>query len=207
MGIKTKLREMTKEDIPQALEALGKAFVTNPNTIATIGSKPASERGMEIAFAGIFKYLPGQVFIAELDGKIVGAMRIVEWPGCQMSLFQSLKMLPSMLGAIWGLGQLMRGIKLLNAWKKHDPKKPHWHLDPLGVTPELQGKGIGSQMMEFYCKIIDRKGMAAYHETDRPENVPFYERFGFKVVAEETINGVKNWYMWRSPIYVTKAEK
>ena len=31
----------------------------------------------------------------------------------------------------------------------------------------------------------------------------FYERFGFKVVGEETINGVKNWYMVRS----TKPEK
>jgi ribosomal protein S18 acetylase RimI-like enzyme len=65
------------------------------------------------------------------------------------------------------------------------------------VTPDFQGKGIGSQMMKFYCDIIDRDRMEAYHETDRPENVRFYQRFGFKVVGEEIINGVKNWYMLR----------
>jgi ribosomal protein S18 acetylase RimI-like enzyme len=38
--------------------------------------------------------------------------------------------------------------------------------------------------------------MEAYHETGT-ENVRFYERFGFKVVGEETINGVKNYYVLR----------
>ena len=52
--------------------------------------------------------------------------------------------------------------------------------------------------MQFYCDIIDKDRKEAYHETDRPENVPFYERFGFKVIGEEMINGVKNWYMLRS---------
>ncbi len=198
MEMKIKIRALQKEDRPQALEALGKDFATNPATLAIFRGKPeAARRMMQVGSASRFKYLPGQIFVAELDGQVVGAMRIVEWPGCQTSLFQSLKMMPSMLGALGGLGPLMRAMKMLEAWKKHDPKKPHWHLDPLGVAPEFQGKGIGSKMMHFYCEIIDKKGIEAYHETDRPENVPFYERFGFKVVGEEIINGAKNWYLLR----------
>ncbi len=54
-------------------------------------------------------------------------------------------------------------------------------------------------MMEYYCKHVNEFGMAAYHETDRPQNVKFYERFGFKVVGEESITGVPNWYLWRPP--------
>ncbi len=79
------------------------------------------------------------------------------------------------------------------------PQLPHWHVDPIGVTPDLQEQGIGSQMMEYYCNHVDKLGMAAYHETDQPQNVKFYERFGFKVVGEESINGVLNWYLWRPP--------
>jgi ribosomal protein S18 acetylase RimI-like enzyme len=85
---------------------------------------------------------------------------------------------------------------MLDAFRKHDPKQPHWHLTFLGVAPDFQGKGIGSQMMKFYCDIVDRDMIEAYHETG-PENVHFYERFGFKVVGEETIFGVKNLYMLR----------
>ena len=105
--------------------------------------------------------------------------------------------MPSALSATRGLGPLVRLIKLKRTWGKRDPKQPHWHLTFLGVAPDFQGKGIGSKMMVFYCDIIDRERIEAYHETDTPENVPFYERFGFKVVGEETINGVKNWYMLR----------
>ena len=192
-----KIREMQKEDVPQAVVVIGKAFATQPNTLAMNPGKPVSPRALEVTFTARFKHLPGQVFVAELDGKIVGVVRMVEWPNCQASPLQTLKMLPAMLGAIGGFRGLTRGMKLLDAWKKHDPKKPHWHIDPLGVTPELQGKGIGSQIMKFYCNIIDEKGIEAYHETDRPENVPFYGKFGFKVVGEEIINGAKNWYLLR----------
>jgi ribosomal protein S18 acetylase RimI-like enzyme len=107
-------------------------------------------------------------------------------------------MMPAMMKT-GGIGIMRRGLKLRGTWAKSDPKKPHWHLDPLGVTPELQGQGIGSQMMEYYCKHVDGLGMAAYHETDTPANVKFYERFGFKVVGEESITGVTNWYLWRPP--------
>jgi ribosomal protein S18 acetylase RimI-like enzyme len=37
----------------------------------------------------------------------------------------------------------------------------------------------------------------AYLETDKPENVRFYERFGFEVVGEEEVLGVPNWFMLR----------
>ena len=196
MGL-ARIREMRKEDLPAAVDVLGRAFATQPNVVAVYGGAPASPLSVGAGFAARFKHLPGRVMVAELEGEVVGAMRMVEWPGCQASLAQSLAMMPSMLRSIGGLGRLRRAIVLLEAWKRHDPKRPHWHLDPLGVAPEMQGRGIGSQMMEFYCGVVDAAGMVAYHETDRPENVPFYERFGFEVLEEEEINGAPNWFMAR----------
>ena len=102
-----------------------------------------------------------------------------------------------MVGTLGGLGPLMRLAKIMRAWGKHDPQKSHWHLKVLGVAPDFQGKGIGGQVVKFYCDIVDRDMIEAYLETDRPENISFYERFGFKVVGEEIINGSKNWYMLR----------
>lgn len=96
-----------------------------------------------------------------------------------------------------GLGTLKRAMAMRGTWAQKDPKEPHWHLDPIGVLPEVQGEGVGSKMMEFYCERIDRDGIAAYHETDRDENVPFYEKFGFRVIGEELILDFNNWYMKR----------
>jgi hypothetical protein len=36
-----------------------------------------------------------------------------------------------------------------------------------------------------------------YLETDKPENVTFYKRFGFEVVDEHPVLGIKNWFMLR----------
>jgi predicted N-acetyltransferase YhbS len=191
------IEKMRKEELSQTSEVIGKAFATQPSSLAIYRNKADLANRMKIVFGAMLEHLPGQVFVAKQDGRIVGAMRIVEWPGCQMSPRRGLRMLPTMMKGGGGVGELRRSLKFRGTWAKSDPKEPHWHLDPLGVTPELQGQGIGSQLMEYYCNHIDSLGMAAYHETDRPENVKFYERFGYKVTGKETILDFPNWYMWR----------
>ncbi len=198
-----KIQPVQPEELSEALDVLGKAFATLPSSIALYKgrSRPDIERRMQITFGALLKHMPGQVFVAKQGDRVVGVMRIVEWPGCQMKPLQALKMLPALMKA-GGLGEMRRGMKMRGTWAKKDPKKPHWHLDPIGVTPELQGQGIGSKLMEYYCNHVDVLGMAAYHETDsRTENVKFYERFGFQVIGEETIMDFPVWYLWRPEHY------
>ena len=45
---------------------------------------------------------------------------------------------------------------------------------------------------------MDESRFTAYLETDKRENVAFYERFGFEVVGEDEVLGVRNWFMLRS---------
>jgi len=44
---------------------------------------------------------------------------------------------------------------------------------------------------------FDAAGEAAFLETDKPENVRFYARFGFEVVDEASPFGVRTWFMLR----------
>jgi ribosomal protein S18 acetylase RimI-like enzyme len=44
---------------------------------------------------------------------------------------------------------------------------------------------------------MNEVGEASYLETDKEINVRFYERFGFEVIGEEEVLGVRNWYMYR----------
>ncbi len=196
--IKVDIQPIQPGELSQAIDVLGKAFATQPSSIVIFAGKPDIENRMQTVFGAMLKHMPGQIFVAKHNGQVVGTMRIVEWPDCQLKPLQGLRIVPGMLKA-GGLNTMLRGMKMRGTWAKKDPKQPHWHLDPLGVTPDLQGQGIGGQMMEYYCNHIDKLGMAAYHETDRPENVKFYERFGYRVIGEEIIMGFPNWYMWRSP--------
>ena len=85
----------------------------------------------------------------------------------------------------------------LTAWAAHDPDRPHSHFGPLAVDLDLQGRGIGSLLLSTYCRGLDDVGRLVFLETDRPENVRLYERFGFVVTAEAEVIGVKNWFMTR----------
>ena len=53
------------------------------------------------------------------------------------------------------------------------------HLGPIGVAPEAQGQGIGTALMNRYIEHLKQERSAGYLETDRPENVEFYKKFGF----------------------------
>jgi hypothetical protein len=48
-----------------------------------------------------------------------------------------------------------------------------------------------------FCARVDAAGSIAYLETDKKENVPFYEKFGFVVTTESSVLGVPNWFMTR----------
>ena len=62
-----------------------------------------------------------------------------------------------------------------------------------------QGRGIGTAMMEAFCDRVDRDHALAYLETDKPENVGFYERFDFETVGGANVIGARNWFMRREP--------
>ena len=69
----------------------------------------------------------------------------------------------------------------------------------MAVDAGLQGRGIGSRLLEEYCARVDAAGEAAYLETDKPANVRFYERFGFETVGEQVVLGSPSWFMRRAP--------
>ena len=59
-------------------------------------------------------------------------------------------------------------------WAKHDPVEQHWHLGPIGVLPTHQGLGVGSTLMDRFCKEVDFCMAKAYLETDL-DNSHLYE--------------------------------
>ena len=184
-------------DTEEAVNVLVRAFSIYFEAEKELIKPIDNERRSRLVFGLMLKHLHGTVFVAKKGDRIVGVMRIVEWPLCQMSSLERVRYVLTFLLNMRASAfkYLVRRIK----WYRLDPKEPHWHLAPIGVIPEFQGHGIGSQLLNGFCEYIDAEGKAAYLETDREENVRLYERFGFAVREEVVIEREHNWFMWRPP--------
>ncbi|MDJ0798571.1 MAG: GNAT family N-acetyltransferase [Calothrix sp. MO_167.B12] len=66
----------------------------------------------------------------------------------------------------------------------YHPQEPYWYLAILGVEANQQHKGYGSALMRHKLQECDRTNTIAYLESSNPNNIPFYERHGFKVIGE-----------------------
>ena len=86
-------------------------------------------------------------------------------------------------------------------FEKHRPKTPHWYLQPLGVEPSLQGKGIGGALLQPSLNRCDQDHIPAYLVTNTEKNVRFYEHRGFKVIERLKLpyGAPDSWCMLREP--------
>jgi GNAT superfamily N-acetyltransferase len=77
-----------------------------------------------------------------------------------------------------------------------------WYLSIIGISPALQGHGIGAEMMKSVLEQTDRAGIATFLETFTPRNEPFYERLGYVNRARffEPTTGARYAVMWRGPV-------
>ena len=92
------------------------------------------------------------------------------------------------------------GLRLLSAMDARHPHDPHWYLALLGVDPSCQRSGLGTVLLRHRLDRCDDAGEAAYLETQKPENVPYYERHGFVVRDTVTVaDSPPVWLMWRDP--------
>jgi ribosomal protein S18 acetylase RimI-like enzyme len=188
------IREFNPEMTDDTADMLARAFVTNPLNIAVFGVDQLSVN--KAFFRGGLRVMRGRKLVA-LDGaRIIGFIHWVTSPRCQFSTLEKLAMLPGMIQE-FGLSRSLRISAWLGTWSKHDPKDAHCHLGPIGIDPAAQGRGIGQRLMTLYCQDLDQTAIPGYLETDRPENVAFYRRFGFEVTAEIPILGVPNFLMRR----------
>jgi GNAT superfamily N-acetyltransferase len=76
---------------------------------------------------------------------------------------------------------------LLATFEKMDqshPREAHWYLPQIGVEPNAQGKGHGTELMRHALARCDQEGALAYLEASKAQNVPFYQRHGFEVMGE-----------------------
>lgn len=194
------VRTLGRDDIDAAAALLGRGMVDNPVHVPVYG---ADERRREKRHAQLmrthFRTAPAvHIEGVERDGRLVGVAAAASPGRCQPDATARIRLLSRAL--TFGLRTTSRLLVWKRSWEEHDPDEPHVHLGPVSVDRHVRGQGIGSLLLLRHAGTLDSMGLAGYLETDRPEAVGFYRRFGYVVVGEREVLGVPCWFMRRPAV-------
>jgi ribosomal protein S18 acetylase RimI-like enzyme len=193
------VRDLEPSGLEDLAWVLARAFRDNPLNVAVVGGSPqrrvrSNRQGLRTTLAsalGRAQVLAAYPSTGPIAGGLVG-LPPFHWPLPAPPLGLQLRTL---------LGQ---GLRVARSWGRifHElgavhPERPHWYLAVVGVDPSQQGRGLGARLLEEFVEQVDRDAEPAYLETDRFENLAFYETFGFRVESELPVQGVPVWQMWR----------
>jgi GNAT superfamily N-acetyltransferase len=178
------VRPATRADVRMLADVLAKAFYDDPVfrwILPDDETRLARNRGL---FRAVLRpwALPHGAVDAAWDGgtgRIVGAAIWFPpgtWPP---STLGQLRALPAYARALHG--RFGPASELVAALARVHPKTPNWYLYGIGVDPAYQGQGVGGALLRSRLERVDQAGAAAYLESSKPENIPLYEHFGFRV--------------------------
>jgi len=197
------VRKACPEDVPLLRQVLTRAFNDDPFTNwFCLQDRHRTERVARLYNVYLQRLsLPyGEVYTTQ-DRK--GAA-LWSPPGkWDLGVVQQVALLPDGL-RITGAKRVISRMIGISAVQKEHPKTPHWYLQVLGTEPELQGRGIGSALLEPVLRSCDQNQTPAYLESSKERNISFYENKGFKVERKIKVpfGGPDLWLMWREPAQV-----
>ncbi len=81
----------------------------------------------------------------------------------------------------------------------HLPRAPLLHIGLIGVRPQVQGRGYARLLLDAVHRLAARHSTATGVglDTENAANVAFYERMGYRVVAEMQLDDLTVWSMFR----------
>ena len=195
------VRPARRSDVPALARALGRAFYDDP--VMTWMQPDAGRRSA--ALAGFFGAMTRYHFLSGGGAEVataesgIGAAALWDPPGrWHHSSREQVAMLPAVIRAF--RGHLGAGRALTEAMQAVHPEEPHWYLAIIGSDPTVRGSGCGHALMRSRLDRCDAEHAPAYLESSNPDNIAYYNRFGFEVTGEIVMpDGPTLWPMWRRP--------
>lgn len=190
MTAAVQLRPLLDGEIPAAAAMLADAFVDDP--LPRLLSPDPRHRDSRLRWylSAVARYglAFGEVWAADgptgdLDGAAIWWGPEFVYPSPARAAYAGFLEGEAVLGVdVWE--QLMGIGWLVGDVHERAISQPHWYLNILGVRPSRQRKGVGGQLLRLMLNRLDGERMSVYLDTGRPENVPYYQRFGFTLAAE-----------------------
>lgn len=91
-------------------------------------------------------------------------------------------------GGAFGL-HLSRAARLAAAIEQRHLRERHYYVRDVGVSPSMQGNGLGSALLSPTLSRCDQEQLPAYLEASSERNAALYTRLGFELIDELRVNG------------------
>lgn len=144
----------------------------------------------------------GEVHVAVQDERMLG---VAVWlpPGrFPWTPWRKLKASSTFLPLLWQTPPSTSEFFALGAnAEEAAPSEPHWNLQVLGIRRKAQGQGLGGRLLQPVLAQADLEGVLCYLETADPDNLDFYQRFGFEFDRRHQLipDGPPHYSMRRPP--------
>jgi ribosomal protein S18 acetylase RimI-like enzyme len=192
------VRRATRADREVVVRTLARAFDADPAVTFFARKDAGRARAIETMFDVSFMHLTlpfGESWMTD-DGRGVALWT----PPGKWSTLGGLLGGPRLLGAV-GIGRVLTTMRAVGRVQDVHPKAPHYYLYALGVTPEAQGRGLGSALLSEVLTRCDAERACAYLEASTEANARLYARHGFRASGQVTLAepGPVVTTMWRDP--------
>lgn len=172
----------TYEDKNRVVDILTESFDTNQSVNYLIPQDKKRNRRIRKLMNYSFDicYLFGAIFLTEDKAGCALVLFPDKKKNNLKSIFLDIKLIVSCIGIPNIKKALTRESKIKNV----QPKIPMYYLWFVGVDPGQQNKGTGTALMKEIIEDAHSMQRPVYLETSTLKNVPWYQKFGFRIYHE-----------------------
>ena len=170
---------------PQLARLFADGFIDDPVWTAIMPTRRLRRHLIQAEInAGLRRIGTGQVLdVAYLNDRIAGALLLTPpetGAGHQPSLMEW-----AAAGVEQFVPALRRGIKHQEAVDQYQPEEPHWYLSDIVVSPDMQGCGVGSALLEYRLGLVGDDPI--FLEATTAGSARLYQRHGFHPLATVSV--------------------
>jgi len=164
------------------VDILSKSFENNQSVNYIANPRKKSSNGIRYLMNYSFEvcHLFGDIYLSD-DRH---AVALILYPETKKTNLSSVLLDVKLILNCIGVSNIGKALKRESSIKKLQPQKPMNYLWFIGVDPQKQGDGIGSQLMEEIIQYSEKMQKPIYLETSTLSNLPWYEKFGFSIYNE-----------------------
>ena len=146
----------------------------------------------------------GEVTLAHANDQIVGAALWLASENAEHTLMDEIRHGGIAMLDKQGVKAILRQIRASAQMQQlHETliNAPHYYLYILGLIEEARGQGLATQLITPMLERADLEQKSCYLDTHNEANINLYRHYGFEVVHEGAMKGLKvrHWVMIRQP--------
>lgn len=151
-------------------------------------------------------FIGNEKFIGYYSSNQLVAAYILQTPA-RVTFWQNLRLIKSISALAFRIP--LSSLRFLNDYMRLTssarPREPHHYLSMIGVHPDAQGQGIGKKLFLNILYEVDTNAHSTGIglDTENPDNIALYERFGFRLVDTKCLEGMNIYCMFRTKMRST----